>query len=208
MIEAGNHHNAHYQTLWDICRRRTSVREFSPRPVSQALIERILEIAATAPYASGRKNWDIIVVTEAKQREHMAKAVRGKVETLLHKVRADFRADFAAYSEYFSAFATAPAIFVPTYRIAPSLPPLETDIAEIAFLRQWERDNFVKSIACVTTLILLAAEAQELGACCMTGPLLAEAELATLIGAKPGRGLAALVPVGYKKDEREKENAN
>ncbi|MCL2825416.1 MAG: nitroreductase family protein, partial [Polyangiaceae bacterium] len=131
----------------------------------------------------------------------MVKAVRERVEELSRWVRDDFRADFAVYSENFIAFASAPVILVPTYRVAFSFPPMEASAEETAFLRQWERDNAVKSIAGVTTLILLAAEAQGLGACCMTGPLLAESKIAALIGSKPGRSLAALIPVGFRKEE-------
>jgi nitroreductase len=65
-------------------------------------------------------------------------------------------------------------------------------------LMVWERDTAVKSISCVCMLILLAAESLGLGACYMTGPLIAEHIIKNHIKIKPGRSVAAIIPVGYK----------
>ncbi len=68
-------------------------------------------------------------------------------------------------------------------------------------LRQWERDNFTKSISCVVMLVLLAAESLGLGACYMTGPLIAEKEIGKIINIKKGRNIGAIIPLGYPKSE-------
>jgi nitroreductase len=49
-------------------------------------------------------------------------------------------------------------------------------------------------------LILLAAESLGLGACYMTGSLVAEAALAGLLAVKPGRSIGAVIPVGYRAE--------
>jgi nitroreductase len=191
--------NTRYDTLLAICQGRKSTRDFAERPVHPDDIERILAIARTAPYASGKKNWDIIVVSDPALRARMVEVVRQRTAQIEAKVRDSFRTDFAVYAENFSAFATAPAILIPTFRIAPSLSLMYTDAD--AATRQWEHDNFVKSIACVGMLALLAAESIGLAGCFMTGALLAADELAVVVGAKPGRRLAALIPIGYRKEE-------
>lgn len=188
-----------YDTLLAICRDRKSTRDFADRPVTPDDIERILAVARTAPYASGKKNWEIVVITDPAQRALMVEAVRRRAAQIGAKVRDGFRADFSTYAEHFSAFASAPAVFVPTFRVAPSLSLMHAE-ADTA-VREWEHDNFVKSIACVGMLVLLAAESLGLAGCFMTGPLLAENELAALVGAKPGRRLAAVIPIGYRKEE-------
>lgn len=187
-----------FDALLELCASRHSIREFAERAVPEAVIERLLQVAHTAPYASGRKNWEVMVITDPVLRGRMVDVVRRRAEQIAARVRPGLQGDFATYATHFSAFASAPAILVPTYRVAPSLtlmlPEAEADIV------RWERDNFVKSIACVGMLILLAAEAQNLGGCFMTGPLLAEEELLPVIGAKRGRSIAALIPVGYPKE--------
>jgi nitroreductase len=192
------------EALHALCAGRHSTRTFAERPVPPDLIARILDVARTAPYASGKKNWEVVVVTDANKRACMVEIVRRKANALQAAIRSDFQGEFAAYAEHFSAFASAPVILVPTFRIAPSLSLMcgQTPVGEndtVADLCQWERNNYVKSISCVSMLMLLAAEAAGLGACYMTGPLLAEAELAAAIGAKRGRNLAALIPIGYRE---------
>jgi len=187
-----------YETLLSICQGRKSTRDFADRALSPELIQKILDVALTAPYASGKRNWEIVVVTDPEQRQRMVEAVRRRAGEIEGQVKEAFRPEFATYAENFSAFSTAPAIFIPTYRIAPSLSLMYAETDEKT--RQWERDNYVKSIACVGMLTLLAAESLGLAGCFMTGPLLAEDELATIIGAKRGRSLAALIPIGYRKE--------
>jgi nitroreductase len=50
-------------------------------------------------------------------------------------------------------------------------------------------------------LILLAAESLGLAACYMTGPLLAQTEIAHLLNVKRGRDVAAVIPVGFRTGE-------
>jgi nitroreductase len=190
-----------YEDLEAICKARRARRDFAPKALEAALIEKILRIARTSPYASGRKNWEVQVVSDTSVIASVATAVQKKVDEIRAAIRPDFAADFAAYAENFMGFARAPALFVPTFRIAHSLSPM-VDGADAALIA-WERDNYVKSIACVGMLILLAAESLGLAACYMTGPLLAEAEIAPLLKVKRGRNLAAVIPVGYRTEEED-----
>jgi nitroreductase len=63
-----------------------------------------------------------------------------------------------------------------------------------------ESENFVKSISCVTMLILLAAQSLGLASCFMTGALIAEEELGRLVKVKPGYRIGAVIPLGYAAD--------
>jgi nitroreductase len=188
-----------YEVLEQICETRRARRDFAPRQLDEMLIEKILRIARTSPYASGRKNWEIQVVTDQGLIAGMAGAVEEKVQEIRKRIRSDFEAEFAAYAENFMGFARAPALFVPTYRVARNLSLMVDDAAPA--LVEWERDNYVKSISCAGMLILLAAESLGLAACYMTGPLLAEAEISGLLKVKKGRDIAAVIPVGYRTGE-------
>lgn len=197
---------AAYSGLKALCTGRRSVRQFSGRSLTAEQITAIREIARTAPYASGKKNWDLLVVTDRDLIAELAGIVRERSQELGNEVRDDFREMFAEYSMHFAAFATAPALFFPVFKVQCSL-TLMLEGAEDG-LRRWERDNYVKSIAGVTMLIQLAAESLGLGACCMTGPLLAEEALSRRLALKPGFEIGAVVPVGYAKGEAEAVWAN
>ncbi|MET0064699.1 MAG: nitroreductase family protein [Candidatus Thiodiazotropha endolucinida] len=188
-----------YEVLEAICMARRARRDFSPKPIDAEMIEKILRVAKTSPYASGRKNWEIQVVTDSGSIAKMAEMVEAKVNDLRARIRADFAEEFLTYAENFMSFARAPALFVPTFRVGRTLSPIVEGADQV--LLEWERDNYVKSIACVGMLILLAAESLGLAACYMTGPLLAETELTRLLKVKRGRSIAAVIPVGYRTGE-------
>lgn len=183
-----------YENLLRVCRSRKSCRSFSARPVARECLDKIVELAATSPYASGSKTWEIEVITDREKITALAAAVRRRCGELGNKVDPDFRKEFLEYSRSFTAFETAPAVLIPAFKdrrtISLALPGQG--------LESFERDNSVKSISCVSMLALLAAESLGLAACYMTGPLLAGGEIAKIAGLRPGREPGALIPVGYK----------
>jgi nitroreductase len=187
-----------YHSLKILFGKRKSVRDFADKPVSPEDIEKIKQIAYTSPYASGRKNWDVIVIDDKATIQKVAEVVRSWADTLKDKLREDLIEHYITYSENFTIFERAPVLFIPTFRTAPGLSYLvkKPDNA----LLQWERDGYVKSISCVAMLILLAAESLDLGACYMTGPLIAEKKIKKIIPIKKGRDIGAIIPVGYPKE--------
>jgi nitroreductase len=184
-----------YDALQRLCERRRSVRRFAEAGVPEGAVQQILAIARLSPYASGRTNWEVLTVADRQAIQAMSAAVRRRSDDLGRELRRDPENGFAAYAPHFSAFDTAPLLLVPVYRIATTLSYLMEEIDPE--IQQWERDNYVKSIACVGAFILLAAESLGLGACFMTGPLLAEPSLRRILRVKPGRDIGAVIPIGY-----------
>lgn len=186
-----------YEALLKICLSRRSTRVFNERSVPEEIIEKIKKVAYTSPYASGKKNWEIIAITDKGILSKMKMVIEKRTIEIQNRIRADMRDPFAAYAKNFTFFVSAPAVFILTFRAAQSLSlMLSEPDAEIV---KWERDNYVKSISCVAMLVLLAAESLGLGGCYMTGPLIAEKELCELIKIPEGRSIGALIPVGYKR---------
>jgi len=178
-----------------LCEARHSVRSFQDRPIDDVVVERILACARSAPYASGRKGWDVLVVRERATIDRMAQAVQDRTEAMTDLVRPDFSSQWIEYSRNFHAFASAPVLFVPVFRPGPSLSALLQSPDETSV--RYDRENHIKSISGATMLLLLAAQAEGLGACPMTGPLLAASELNEILGIRHGREIAAIVPVGH-----------
>lgn len=188
-----------YDELLALCRRRRSVRRFRAEPVPEEMIGQILDLARTSPYASGKRNWTVRVIREEATRQAMAGVVRARVEEILPSVREDFRQEFRQYACNFSVFSAAPVLLIPVFRVSPALSLLLP--AADAALSTWEREAFTKSIACVAMLVLLAAESLGLGACLMTGPLIAHDGLRRLLDIPAGREIGAVIPVGFHHQE-------
>lgn len=182
------------EAFLDLCRSRRSCREYSMAPLEPSQVEAILAAARTAPYASGRKGWDVLVVDDRDAIARAATAVEEAAAKWRIRVRPDLRDEWDAYAAHFRSFSGAPALFLPVFRPAPSLSALlETADPEA---EAFDRENHLKSISGATTLIVLAAQSLGLGACPMTGPLLARSELEALFRVPRGRELAAVVAVG------------
>lgn len=186
-----------FKTFDKITSNRKSTRCFSDKPVPDDYIKKIIKIAETSPYASGKKNWGIEIVKDKNIIKKASEIVQKKVMYLESKIRVDFRDEFHKYSKSFVSFETAPALIVTNFRIAPSLALMISD--KKINISNWERDNYVKSISCVATFIILAAESLGLGACYITGALIAEDDLIKLFEIKHGRNIGALIPIGFKK---------
>ncbi|MCP5103817.1 MAG: nitroreductase family protein [bacterium] len=193
------HGQDHYECLYSICRERRSIRDFLPEPVPKEIIGKILNIAHTSPYASNKKNWEVLVITDKTQIEKMADTVRQAAHRLSETMRDDLKEGFLLYARHFTGFRTAPLLLIPVFRVGKSFSYMVGDNWIEA--PQWERDNYVKSISCVCMLLLLAAESLGLGSCFMTGPLIAEEEIGKLIKIKKGRQIGAIIPVGYYNKE-------
>ena len=67
-------------------RRRHTVREFSPRPVPQAVIEDCLRVAGTAPNGANLQPWHFVVVSDAKIKQQIREAAEKEEQDFyLHK---------------------------------------------------------------------------------------------------------------------------
>jgi nitroreductase len=203
-----------YDHLKELCEHRRSRRQFEDTPISKDMISKILSIASTSPYASGKKNWEVLVLEDREILRRMGEAVREKTSLIVRHLDDEYADGFRQYASNFLFFETAPALFVLSFRVQRSISlMMKDDMPDYAMapkasggidvprtkdlLGAWERDSQVKSISCVAMLILLAAESLGLGACYMTGPLIAEAEIAKLLQLKKGRSIGAIIPVGY-----------
>ncbi|MBU1107977.1 MAG: nitroreductase family protein [Candidatus Riflebacteria bacterium] len=189
---------ASYEALKSIAQARKSCRTFSSRPLDDDILQKVLDVAMLSPYASGRKNWTVRIIKDGETILNAAELVQAHCKVLSADVREDMRDSFEAYAENFVAFKTAPVLLVTEFRVMPALSLMLGGSEEVG---RWERENFIKSISCVSMLILLAAESLNLGACCMTGPLLAHDGLARLFKIKESREIGAIIALGYKSQE-------
>ncbi len=188
-------------TLLGLMEQRRSVRRFLPEPPPQALLDAVLGAAALAPSAGGRQAWRLHTLQGAAAIEPLAVAVTRRCEALLDSARPDSAAGLRDYLRQFSIFAAAPVVVAASYRLGRDLlaaatgPGGRADEPEGAPPRATV--DALSSVSAALMQVLLAAEAAGLGACWMTGPLVAQAELERLLALPRGWRLAALVPLGW-----------
>lgn len=188
-----------YEQLLELCLSRKSTRVFDNRPVPLEILEKIRTIALTSPFASGRRSWTLTILQDRSLISSGAEIVRKKIASVATEIREDMREGFIEYSHNFLHFSSAPVLVMPVFHPSPSISFMIRNPGESLVL--WEHDNAIKSISCVAMLVLLAAESLGVGACYMTGPLLAGEELGKCFGVPPGKTIGAVIPIGYSKGD-------
>ena len=188
--------------FFEVATSTPTVRRFSPRPVDQRDLERVLETANMAPSGSNAQPWEFVIVREAAARREIQKmyeAVWGPYkETAIIRGRKTLspRAQKALSvgDEFAASLAIVPAhvvIFLdrPKMRVARGTP-------EDLF-------NFgatYGSIFPAIELMMLSARALGIGTAMTTMLSSREAETKALLGALEDFQLIALVPIGYPAD--------
>lgn len=186
------------KTFWDVVAMRRSVRSFLKKDVPDEAISQMLACANIAPSGSNQKNWRFIVLKEEAKRHEMRANVEARISEIVGKMDSPrAKAEFVAYGKYFTFFADAPVV------IAVVMKPYDSMTARI--LRRYESNVAytstagIQSVAAAIENMLLAAAALDLGACWMTGPMIARSALEKALEIAPPEELLALVPVGYPK---------
>lgn len=188
-----------YKSLLELATSRHSCRKFSSESVSEDDIQKILEVAKHSPFASGRSNWKVAVIRDRETLESLERTVAESSSELASSMDQDAASFFLRYSTSFTFFSKAGALLVPYCRETGTMKSMLRDniTPEIA---GWEHDNLTKSLSCISMLILLAAESLGLGACYMTGPLVAGSKLNAALGLRDNFIIGALIPVGHKSE--------
>jgi nitroreductase len=65
---------ARAEAFRDEMRRRRSVRDFSPRPIPEGVVERCIEAAASAPSGANMQPWHFVVVGDAATKRRIREA--------------------------------------------------------------------------------------------------------------------------------------
>lgn len=186
---------ADFDTIERLMRERRSERTFLPDPVSAATLDRILEIAACAPSASNRQPYRFMVVLNNQIREQMVALVRSRLDSGGSSASVGDTPELASYTKNFLAFGSAPCVVVVVFRevnVLRSIVSSQPANDELASVREG-----LCSASAFIMQFLLAAHAQGLGACWMTGPCIAEQELLALLEIPKGWRLAGLLPLGH-----------
>lgn len=182
--------------LIEAFKTRKSIRKFRDEDIALDRLVKIVEISANSPSGNNAQNWFIYII---RNREVIA---RMKSETALVYERLIGK----EAPGVITFFDEAPAVFAVVAKpYAGSIDDLlEKTDKNRAFDRKFIINPGLQGVSSFITHLILACHNDGLGACWMTGPLIAKNEMENIIGVKKPDNLVALIPVGIPVERTSK----
>ena len=167
--------------LYEAIKGRRSIRKFKADSVPKAVLDRVLEMATWAPSGMNRQNWYFLVVAGERREAlvRLASKSYDHVEPVLKEVFAEKPPIVQATKQFFMKLGGAPVIVFAYYEPCKEIP-----------------ETSVQTAAAAIENLLLAAHAEGLGACWMTGPLHVADRINEFLGIH-NKTLVAVIPMGY-----------
>jgi nitroreductase len=172
--------------LYEAIHHRRSHRFFKPDLPPRAALERVIEAALWAPSGTNAQAWEITVMAGQVRDEFVELVSRAITHllTILKKAQVPQKSR-ELVMKFFKNLGSAPVVIAVTILKNPDDP---------------SNFNNIQSGAALFQNLLLAAEAEGLGTCWMTGAHSLEKEILQFLG-KQDQQLLAITPIGYSAKE-------
>ena len=178
---------------------RRTVRRFTPEPIRQAVLEKILKAGLAAPSPNNSSPWVISVVTNGEVIQKMKAAVNEKLDLMFSAINPDNKSTLEKVKIFSTIFANAPvvlAVFSKTYH-APIHDLLNESEISPEQINKWRRYPALQATGALVQNMLLAATEEGLGSCWISGALVARKELEDILKAKDLH-LETMVALGHQ----------
>jgi nitroreductase len=172
--------------IYEAIHHRRSHRLFKPDLPPREVLERVMEAALWAPSGTNAQAWEITVMA-GKVRDEFVELVSGAIQNLipiLKKAQVPEKGQ-ELVMKFFKNLGGAPVVIAVTIYKNPDDP---------------SNFNNIQSGAALFQNLLLAAHAESLGTCWMTGAHSLEKEILQFLG-KSDQQLLAITPMGYSAKE-------
>lgn len=172
--------------LYEAILKRRSHRLYKPEMPPREVLERIINAALWAPSGTNAQPWQIDVLAGRYRDEFVERAAHciSHLLPILKAAQVPEKAQQLVIG-FFKDLGGAPVVIAVTVDRVEDPKMMEANIQSGAALMQ---------------NLLLAAHAEGLGTCWMTGPNFVARELLDYLG-KPDRHLLAITPIGYSAKE-------
>jgi len=171
--------------------RRQTIRRFRAECVPRPVIERLIDAAARAPSAHNRQPWRFCVVQDQGGKAALADAMGRRLRADRGRDGDDTAAIAADVERSRSRITEAPVV------VAVCLTMAEMDRYPDPRRAQAEHRMAVQSTAMAGQNLLLAADAQGLGACWMCAPLFCPDEVRSALALPQDWEPQGLILLGY-----------
>ena len=177
---------------------RKSIRKYEREDIDLNLIKKIIEISVNSPSGGNAQNWFTYII----KNKDILNRMRGQVETVYKKVTGkDAPGVYAFFNE-------APVVLAVVQK--PYIGSLDNILEREDKNRNYDRKFIVnpglQGVSSFITHILLIAHNEGLGACWMTGPLIAKPEIESILGVRKPDNLVALIPIGKPVERQSKSS--
>jgi F420 biosynthesis protein FbiB-like protein len=170
---------------------RRSIRRYEARPVEQTTIDALLEAGIWAPSAHNRQPWRFAVLTNAAERETLARRMGERLRAA-RLADGDDAADVEGdVSRSYARIRGAPLVIVAFLTME------DMDVYPDPARQSAEQLMAVQGVAMAVNNILVAAHASGLGACWMCAPLFCSDAVVEATGAPSQWQAQALLTLGY-----------
>jgi len=172
--------------LYEAIHNRRSHRFYKPDLPPREALKRVIDAGLWAPSGTNAQAWEITVLA-GKVRDEFVALASGAIpfmEPILEKAQVPEQ-NRQLVRGFFKNLGGAPVV------IAVTVPKATDAIMQMAI---------IQSGAALMQNLLLAAHAEGLGTCWMTGVVFVEKQLLDFLG-KPDQQLLAITPIGYSAKE-------
>ncbi|MCX6903696.1 MAG: nitroreductase family protein [Verrucomicrobia bacterium] len=188
-----------YEELLELIRARRSIRRFAARAVSRDDLLRLLEAARWAPSNHNRQPWRFLVLEDRTRIRALAATVESSLADKVKSLPAVAGAYAGELVHYSTIFAQAPVLLVALHKRPIHIAaPLLEGVAQPALV-----SGEPLSVAMAVQNLMLAAQALGLGTCVLTGPMLAQTDLAGALELPAGFDVTCYVAVGHPSESPE-----
>ncbi len=189
--------------LYDVMRTTFAAREFTSDPVSDEVIERILENARFAPSGGNRQGGHVLIVREQATKDALAEFAK----TAARRYTAQGQAGESPWNTWTATKVTpetiaatpVPPVLTEPLRNAPVVILILVDLRVVASVDQDLERVGIASGASIYPLawnILLAARNEGLGGVLTTMPIAEEPKIQELLGIPPYMAICTVIPLG------------
>jgi nitroreductase len=177
---------------------RKSIRKFKQEDLDLDQIKKIIEVSINSPSGGNAQNWFVYIIKNKDILDRM----RNEVETVYKKITGKSAPGVYAF------FNEAPVVLAVVQK--PYIGTLDAVIEKADANRSYDRKFIVnpglQGVSSFITHILLVVHNEGLGACWMTGPLIAKPEIEKILGVKSPDNLVALIPIGKPVERQSKSS--
>ncbi len=164
--------------FYEVIHQRRAIRKYKPDSVPREVLLRILDAANWAPSGMNLQQWEFVVVTGDKKRQ-LGESYVQAAEPVCRNWEEKRRRLFLEFAQNYGG---APVVIF-------ALTQATDDPVE--------RKMHLESVSAAFENLLLAACAEGLGTCWMTGPLQDEAGIRRILEIPLDKEIVAVSPVGY-----------
>lgn len=175
----------------DVLHERQTVRRFRPEPIPLPLVERLVSAATRAPSAHNRQPWRFCVLREKPGKAALADAMGRRLRADRERDGDPAEAIAADVRRSHDRITGAPVAVL----VCLTLQDMDAYPDERRAASEWQMA--VQSTAMAGENLLLAAEAEGLGACWMCAPLFCPEEVQEALKLPAGWVPQGLVLLGY-----------